>query len=916
LVIESFIINRMTKSLRAEQEASWKGGERVSIETYVGRYPELARDPESLADLILGEILLREAAGESSQIGEYLKRFPQCGPVLMKKYRADLVTAVAHDMPPTVNASPSPTSETIQLDEDAQLAAQEASWAASIPKIPGYTIVCELGRGGMGVVYRARQLSADRDVALKVVRNDVLDTLPMATRDSTLQRFKHEAHAAARLEHDNLVPVYDVGDSGSLRYYAMRFVDGTSLYDMLRERPLDNRRAAAYLEPVARGLHFAHQKGVLHRDLKPHNIIVERRTDRPMLTDFGLAKFLEQRNELTHAGAVMGTPSYMSPEQARDSGKVTALADVYSMGATLYHVLTSRPPFQASNIAETIRQVLDEEPIPPRRLNPAIDRDLETICLKCLQKDPARRYESAETLADDLKCYLEHKPILARPISRTERMWRWCRRNPRLALMILATVLLGTFWITALVHNQYKMAAQMARRNFVINDLFTEASQNDLLNEPGMQPVRQKLLEKALAHYQELLKESGGRLVYQDEVAAAHFRVGVIQQEMGEYDTAKTELTAALDQQQKLLQWRPNDPRRLEALGDTLNALGKLFTQTDQLAEAAKAYEQANDFRSKLVDQAPDSGEWQRKLANVQANLGLVELNQGMNETTAGRTSAALEEAGRNHLQDAQERRLSILSKDPEFAAARRDLAMGYFMLAKFDALRYYNSGNTSQSDADSAIAKLREAVKHFNLVGTKEMTNRYVLAVANRQLGGLLAATGDTAGAIAAYEAAKAPITTLAVGNPEVAVYQSELAALAMNLGDLYQTQNDLPRALNEWSQARTLLEGLLESEPENPDYRRDMAATCTAIGRIELLQGNAAAAAKTLDDAITRLQSLLSDSPDDPTLTKWLEDAQADLKQAQSTASGGRESPGDNPPSSEPAGSADKNRRSDSID
>ena len=888
----------MLKELRKDQQQRWQSGDHVSVDVYLLSYPELARDSAALSDLILGEITLREALGQKAPLDDYLQRYPQCAETLGVLYRSNLMTAMPEDTaspdanretlaaPLAPSSAPLPSMmETMQLDEAGQLAAQQ--WAAEqgMPKIPGYRVIAELGRGGMGIVYRARQLSANRDVALKLVRGDVLDTLSPDTRRRTLERFRTEAQAAAGLEHQNLVPVYDVGEAGSHCYYAMRFVDGTSLYDMLRNKALSNREAARYIEPVARGLHFAHEHGVLHRDLKPHNIIVERKTGRPMLTDFGLAKFMEQRDELTHAGDVMGTPSYMSPEQARDSGKVTALADVYSVGATLYHLLTSRPPFQASNVAETIRQVLDEEPMSPRKLNPAIDRDLETICLKCLRKEPARRYESALALADDLQRFLNHETILARPAGLPERVWRWCRRNPRLAGAFGTASLLLVFWLTTWISAYFSAVAAVHRAHFLIDDMTTVISEDELLNEPGMQELRQKLLDKALVHYQELLNESGGNQSLQDDVARAHFRVGAIRVELEEYDEANANLEAARSQQEKLLRAQPTNVKRLEALSDTLSSLGKLLTNTEKLKEAGEVYAMVDELRLQLTQQAPDDQKWQRKLASARANLGLVELNRA-----AAERNPELEQAGRNHIREAQEKRLAVLEKHPDFKAARRDLAMGYYNLANFDSLAYFNSPEPLPTEkATLAIQNLQEAVKQFELLGAKEgesLSNRSDFSNANALLSGLLAETGDIDAALAANQAAIDLMTSLAVGNPKVDFYQKELAMLVINQGHLHQDQKDYVAAHQNYSQAQRILEKLIRRNPENINHQAALGGTLGSLGHVQLVTGDVAAARQTLVRAVECLQTVFNGSPDDKMVqmvTGLLSDTQQDLKLAQ---------------------------------
>jgi tetratricopeptide (TPR) repeat protein/tRNA A-37 threonylcarbamoyl transferase component Bud32 len=314
--------------------------------------------------------------------------------------------------------------------------------AAPLPcQFGEYELLEELGRGGMGVVYKARQMTANRLVALKIIRPEHLSRFLPDDRKIALARFRNEAQAAARLQHDHVVTVYDVGEFEGQSYYAMRYVEGDSLKERVANGPLAPEVAARYLEQVSLGLAEAHAAGILHRDLKPHNIMVDRRTDRAMLADFGLAKLTEGDQELTATSAQMGSPPYMSPEQTRDSGKVTTASDIYGLGATLYHVLTARPPFQAASAHETLAQVQSQEPVSPRALNAAVPRDLETICLKCLEKDPAKRYSRADDVAAELGRCQRGEPILARPIGRLERAGRWCRRNPVVAGLATLTLL-------------------------------------------------------------------------------------------------------------------------------------------------------------------------------------------------------------------------------------------------------------------------------------------------------------------------------------------------------------------------------------------------------------------------------------------------------------------------------------------
>ena len=300
-----------------------------------------------------------------------------------------------------------------------------------------YELLEVIGRGGQGVVYRARQKSLNRTVALKVIG------LGHWATEAHLKRFRREAEAAARLDHPCIVPIHEVGEREGSCYFSMNLVEGSQLDDLAKREPIPPRRAAELIAKLARAVHYAHEHGILHRDIKPGNVLLDRNGE-PHLTDFGLARLVETESTVTHTMEVLGTPSYMAPEQAKgDNAAVSNATDVYGLGAVLYQLLTGHPPFAGGTTYETIKLLLDTEPRQPRVLNPKIDRDLSTICLQCLEKDPKRRYSSALALGEDLERWLKHEPILARHTGIITRGKKWVRRNPTSALLAASLVALA-----------------------------------------------------------------------------------------------------------------------------------------------------------------------------------------------------------------------------------------------------------------------------------------------------------------------------------------------------------------------------------------------------------------------------------------------------------------------------------------
>lgn len=640
---------------------------------------------------------------------------------------ADAPTRNDHGQHPTIPLAGIFSAETQTAPKLA--ANQTGSQHNLLETLGDYELIEQLGAGGMGVVYRARQKTAGRTVALKVIRPDRLADLPSDKRADIIERFRTEALASARLSHDNIVTVFEVGNANEQHFYSMQLVDGVSLSEALSEGPIDGRRAATYLEPIARAVHEAHSHGILHRDIKPHNILVDRSSDRPLVMDFGLAKFTEADTELTREGAAMGTPNYMSPEQGRDSASATALSDIYSLGATLYHLVTGRPPFHAADAVETLRQVLFEEPVAPRLLNPNIDRDLETICIKRLEKVPSRRYATGKEVANELERYLHGEPIQARPLGPVGRCWRWCRRNKALAMTGAAAVscLLIALAATSVGFVKTRAAQRESDESFrqargTVDKFFTRVSEESLLNQEGMQPLRNELLQDALEYYQQFAQQRRNDTTLTDDLAKAYYRVGVITAELGSLEDSLTPLRNA---RELFEQTNELDSGRLLTLGDIYTAEGRTHFRLERFDEALQACAKSIEVRRRLVDGEPGNRGFVRKLANAHMNLAVVKKNFGF----SANDERQLGEAQKSFEQAQQLREKLLLDGFQDDVA--RDMAKGAYNLADLAELTH---------DLDAAEQSLRDAVEAYRqLVSRNEdLSDRHDLALALTRLGDL----------------------------------------------------------------------------------------------------------------------------------------------------------------------------------
>jgi serine/threonine-protein kinase len=760
-------------------------------------------DRERQLDEAIAEYLEAVDAGRRPAPQEWLCRFPELAPDLERFFGDqeqvhNLLVAIGPPQP-----------------------ARETPAGATLPYFGDYALQQEIARGGMGVVYRARQTSLNRVVALKMILAGRLAS------PADVQRFRNEAEAAANLEHPHIVPIYEVGEHEGQHYFTMKFIEGGSLAQHAERLRGDPRAAAQLLAVVARAVHHAHQRGILHRDLKPANILLDEHKQ-PHLTDFGLARRLQGDSSLTRSGTAVGSPSYMAPEQAGGPSRaVTTAADVYSLGAILYDLLCGRPPFRAETPLETLRHLLEREPERPRVFEPRVNRDLETICLKCLEKEPGRRYASAAELADDLERFLRGEPVRARRAGLAERLWRWCRRRPvpaALAAALILSLAAGTSLITwqwlraeanfAHAEEQRSRAEQERARaeegfreaHQAVNDFCTKVSEGQMRDVPGLQPVRRELLEAALAYYERFLHERGHDPALRAELADIYFRIATITSLLGSRPEALKAYARARTMYEDLLRADPGSVSLRTALAEIHGRTGILQADTGQPAAALASYEEATRLYGELLGAHPDDPTLQSGAASV--FNGLANLHRAV-----GRTSEAL-----YCLERARDLQKDLVQRYPAVPKYRADLAVTYYHLASLKTA-------LGQAAAAGDLYRLAYQLQD-RLVQEHPVNFRFQqeLAATCRQLGAHLLGK-DLDEALRTLEYGMGLLERLVAAEPGVASFKSDLAAIYRQTGHLYRDSGDRTKALTFYDKALAVMEDLVRQHPEVTDFRNDLA-------------------------------------------------------------------------------------------
>jgi serine/threonine-protein kinase len=639
----------------------------------------------------------------------------------------------------------------------------------NFPAVPGYEILEVLGRGGMGIVYKARQLGLDRLVALKMV-----------LAGECTARFRSEAQAAARLQHPNIVQVHEIGEHQGVPYYSLELIEGGSLAGRVARQPQPPDAGAALVETLARAVHFAHTQGIIHRDLKPANILLAdepgaaaddtatsgatdapalRPSARPKITDFGLAKSAADPGR-THTGDLLGTPSYMAPEQARgDTAAVGPAADVYALGAILYELLTGRPPFKGTSIHDTLQQLQTREPVPPSQLQASVPVDLETICLKCLHKEPRKRYGSALELADDLRRFSEGRPIVARPVGSAERLFRWARRNPRTAALLgavaaLLLALAGVSWLftlelarekaavvrakgeaddnARLAEENAKLAAERAKLAAEQANLAVEAlaalvgkAQALLVDLPNSLKARQELLTQALKLLERVERNHQPGLTDR-ALATAHKNLGDICLVNGQREQALRHYEKGRELTAQLLEAAPKSDREMGNHAVFLAALGDWHQDRDA-AKARAFYEEALRFQTAAVEVTDGAiltpAEKKLSAANTHDRLGTLAYNRKQTEQARPHFAAALALRESAHAAAPCADSLHGLAQSHFFLGSvhrrqgDRDAALEHFARSQALRRRLYEANRTSFR-ARNELAAADGAAGELQLIG------------------------------------------------------------------------------------------------------------------------------------------------------------------------------------------------------
>jgi serine/threonine-protein kinase len=751
---------------------------------------------------------------------------------------ADTVAgAQSSEITPPATAGPQEPTDTRPLP-NAKLKEQPASMPEMVA---GYKILGLLGRGAMGVVYKAEQPGLKRLVALKMI------IAGEHASEWDLARFRSEAEAAAHLQHPHIVQIYEVGVDNGRPYFSLEFVDGVSLAAKIDSTPQPPREAARLVQILAATMETAHQKGVVHRDLKPANVLLTA-DGIPKISDFGLAKRLQEGAGQTCTGMVLGTPSYMAPEQAEGrTHDIGPRSDVYALGAVLYEMLTGRAPFKSRSVFDTLEQVRTREPVAPLALLPSLPRDLETICLKCLQKDPAQRYPSAGALADDLRRFLDSLPIHARPVSLVERLWRWSRRNPRVALLSVIVILVILSWaatssVLAFSLKRQKDATEEARIHADTNArLAVENAERAEKNAQTARTKHQLAIQRMIGLGEQMQKRlrtrslSGGasadlRGVREDLLRVLRETMVVMAKDIGDAEVTAFGMVVAHQQ-----------------MGDLLKKIG-------QGGEALEQYRQGYEAVKKIAAEKPDSD-------LARANLGVMLLRLG---------DMALELDGDVHTA----RKYYREGYDIQQAIAAQPHGKDYTEADNKRLLSHYavRSGKVELATGDLPAARrdFEEALQLRRSWMSMAPTNvqaQSFLSEVYLWLGVLAGREDDLKEAKRNFDQCLKMCGTLAERFPNSWSFKTDLAEAYGHHGDAQVRFGLFDEAAKSYEKSRAHLLAVLNHDPEDMSRQRLVARTHERLAAMARRQQKQDEAAKRDQEALKTWDELVQIEPNDMT-------------------------------------------------